>query len=146
MTLTFFFRGFDRIFFARSHSLRGVERGFLTLFFFPTKLSKTLSVRLIHFFIFSVFFEFFWVFFLNFLSNPRVRAVLLLYSKTSVSHCSPPHPHPLWVENPQGVGGGCGGVEAPAGAKLPTSARMSPPLRGRPPRCLRARPPASQRG
>ena len=107
----------------------------MALFLFSTKLSKTLSVRLIHFFI---FFEFFWVFlgfFFELFPNPRVRAVLLFYSKTSVSHCSPPHPPSVGLKT---HGGWVGGVEV---------LEVSRPLPGQncqPPHAARV--PASQRG
>ena len=110
MTSTFFFSGFDRIFFARSHSLKAWGEGFWHFFFYKENCQNPLLCALSTF-SFSQFFLSFFGFFFQFFAKPRVRAVLLLYSKTSVSHCSPPHPPSVGLKTHRGWVGGCGGVE-----------------------------------
>ena len=111
----------------------------MALFLFSSKLPKTLSVRLIHFFIFSVFFEFFWVFFLNFFPTPGFALCCYFIAKLPFPTALPPT-HPLWVENPTDGGWGGAGVgdtkpPAPAGAmRQPPQGRRRGNALGRRPR------------
>ena len=130
-TLTFFFRGFGRVFFARVTFGLGAQSHFWPLFLFPSKVSKSDSVRLIHFFIFDIFFEFLLIIFLIFF-----HFVDFLLS---------PRPTVCWVDNAnfsRWFGGFGRGLEAlgafwsnlfwwfrptppaPCGGNAPTSTRM----------------------
>ena len=107
-------------FFSRGHTLLGRGERVFDTFFFSNKIVKIPFCTLTPLF---HFFSFFWVFlgfFLNFLSTtPGFALCCYFIAKLPFPTALPPT-HPLWVENPQGVGGGgcggVGGVEAPAGA------------------------------
>ena len=95
-------------FFLRGHTLlRRGERVFGTFFLQQNCQNPFLcALSTFSFFHFFLVFLSFLVFFFELFPNPRVRAVLLLYSKTSVSHCSPPHPPSVGLKTHRGWVGG----------------------------------------
>ena len=66
VTLTFFFRGFERIFYARSHSLKAYRVTFSHFFCFQQKWRKVTICALSTFSFFLSFFCFFFFIFFHF--------------------------------------------------------------------------------